>query len=207
MPLTFWWVDGIQCWVAKLENDSVFQLLRRISSYGLKPCNCKMWGRRKGYVCHYTWEFCECCREPQYFCGAAFVLLSEERWSSDWRNLLSAAWRGLLVTWSSTWSIDLAPGELGFCLITDTLCWSNITSLGSCCKESPSCGKSSQWNRHIISQRGQEGLDVPTSRTVRSWPVLIHPHGSFYSNTHRDMHILSSPPHAPSHIYQCKYEF
>lgn len=116
--------------------------------------------------------FCECCREPQYFCAAVrgeVHLRFEESPFSDLKvmlgNKMQHMWRAL----------GPRTAKVLFCLITDTLlCWPNITSLGKLfwgllvheapCNESPSCGKNSRWNRHIISQRGQEGLDVPTSR-------------------------------------------
>lgn len=103
--------------------------------------------------------FCERCREPQYFC-------SVRRREVDLR-FEESSFSGLEVMWCSIWGMDLAPGEPGFCLMTDILlCWSNSCSLGSCFQNSclyETCNRSLHlqrvtfiWQKSAVKQAHQQ---------------------------------------------------
>lgn len=141
--------------------------------------------------------FCERCGEPQNFCAAVWGEVDLRYEESPFSGLkvtlgdvVAHVGHGLGPRRTRLWSQVLFLAEEHH--RSWKLFWDLLVNEAAC-KESPSCGKNSPWNRHIISKRGQEGLDVPTSgdcEKLACAPPWVH-----FTVTHTELctHLFLTP--------------
>lgn len=156
-----------------------------------------MWGRKR-HVYHKIWVFSVSAAGSH----STSVAWGEKKWISGLKNLLSVAWRWCGAAYGawiwhqenqgSAWSqifFFVGPTAAPLEAVFRTRAYMRPAIDLSTCRESPSYSKNRQWNRHISSQRGQEGLAVPTSRDCEKFTcahpstmvhfTLTHMHTSF----------------------------